>query len=340
MEIHEEQLLRLAMIGCGGRAGVHAPEAGASPNIEITTWLDVDPKKAESFAASYGGRVADKWEDILNDEEVEGVVIALPHDLHHKFGVEAARAGKHIMMEIPICKTLDEADELISETTKAGVVLLVLHSLRFWKSQQYIRDLVKSGTLGQPFFARYHNEHYVPADYFGRQPGHLAAEAGVLHHGDIMRWWVGEVEAVTGFGMMFEQASKDYGTFDHITVLYEIEGGALGESTTNWISRLCPENQMVRGSVSCTEGTVVTTWTGEIRVYSEKGALPGGETHAIMQPEHPNRPSGEIRHFADCIRGVSDMIISPHDARQALLLALASRDSARSKQRIALRDYR
>ncbi|MBI2302122.1 MAG: Gfo/Idh/MocA family oxidoreductase [Armatimonadetes bacterium] len=328
--------VRVAMVGCGGRAGVHAPRAAASPKVEITAWLDVDRSRAEGSAEQYGGRVLERYEQALDDPAIEGVVIALPHDLHHEYGVAAGRAGKHILMEIPIAATPEQADEMIAAAERTGVVVLVLHSLRFWKSHQQIKALLDSGILGRPIFARYHNEHYVPADYFGRQPGHFAAEAGVLHHGDIMRWWVSEVEAVTACALMFEPESRGYGTFDHITVLYELAGGALGETTTSWVTRLCTENEMVRGSVSCEGGTVTTSWDGRVRIYSEHGRLPGGERFQVIEPQQPDGPDGEIVHFAECIRDGAAPLITPRDARRALELTIAARDSARERRRIEL----
>src|SRR5690348_10126952 len=106
--------VRVAMVGCGGRAGVHAPRAERSEEVEIAAWLDVERERAEQFAARYGGHVAESWEEVLNDSTLDGVVIALPHRLHHRYGVDAARAGKHVMMEIPIAATLTEADNLIA----------------------------------------------------------------------------------------------------------------------------------------------------------------------------------------------------------------------------------
>jgi predicted dehydrogenase len=302
--------------------------------VEITTWLDVEREKSERFARQYGGRVADRWKQVLDDETIEGVVIALPHDLHHQYGVEAARAGKHILMEIPVAATVEQADEVLAAAQEAGVVLLVLHSLRFWRSHQYVKELLDSGVLGQPFFARYHNEHTVPADYWARRGGHLAAEAGILHHGDVMRWWVGEVEALTARGLRFEAVSQEHGTLDHITVLYDLEGGALGETTCSWITRQCELNRMVRGSVSGTEGTVVLTWNDEVRVYSERGALPGGHRFMMTHPARTDGPEGEIVHFAECVRLGKEPLVSPWDARRALELTLAARDSARTGQRI------
>ena len=198
--------------------------------------------------------------------------------------------------------------------------------------------MLDSGILGKPFFVRYHSEHYVPPDYFGRLPGALATESGVLHDGDLLRWWIGEVKAITAVGLMIEQHSKVNNSFDHMTVLYEMSGDVVGETTRNWITRPNELNQMVRGSVSCTDGTVLIMANEELRLYSERGAFPGGQKQLTIIAANAGeiQTEPEIVHFAECIRGSQEPLIRPCDARRALELTLAARDSARTGRRIAL----
>ena len=328
--------LRFAMVGCGGRARVHAPVAASRNDFGIASWLDTAPEKAAELAGQYGGGVASSWEAVLTDGTLDGVVVALPHDLHHEYGMAALRAGKHVMMEIPIAATPAESREMTAAADKAGLVLLVLHSLRFWESHRLVARIVASGEVGAPIFLRYHNEHTVPDDYFALQPGHFAAEAGVLHHGDIVRWWGGEVSAVTARGLSIGPTARQHGTFDHITVLYDIAGGALAETTCSWVTRTCPQNRFIRGSVTCTKGSVALTYDDEIRLFSPDRKPEDGERYTVLEPDGPNRPAGEITHFADCIRGSATPVISPQDALHALQLALAARESARENRRVVL----
>ena len=326
--------VQIAMVGCGGRATGHGAVAENSPVVKIVAWTDLQRERAEQLAQRHGGRVARDFDDVLNDEGIEGVVLSLPHNLHHEFGMKAACAGKHIAMEIPITLTLKEADELIAAAERAGVKLLVLHTLRFLWQFRYVKKLLDSGVLGKPIVVRYHAEHLVPPDYFGRQPGALATESGVLHDGDLLRWWIGEVQAITACGMMMEQHSKNVNQYDHLTVLYELEGDVFGETTRNWITRTNEFNQRIIGSVSCTEGTILLMGNQEVHAHSERGALPGGKNSiTVTQSNAGTVTEGEIIHFADCIRG-REMIVTPQDARRALELTLASRDSARTGRRI------
>jgi len=324
--------VKIAMVGCGGRAGYHGAGAENSPLVEITAWTDIQRERTEQLAQRHGGRVVKSYDEVLKDDSIEGVVLALPHSVHHEFGMKAARAGKHIAMEIPITLTLKEADELIAATERAGLKLLVLHSLRFHWLFRYVKQLLASGVLGKPFLVRYHSEHYVPADYFGRQPGALATESGVLHDGDLLRWWIGEVEAITAVGMMLEPHSKNVDQYDHMTVLYELAGGVMGETTRNWITHPDELNQMVRASISCTEGTILMIGNDELRVFNQRDK----KLTIVTQASADTASEGEMAHFAECIRG-KPMVITPQDPRRALELTLAARESARQGRRIVFR---
>src|SRR5690349_7722214 len=122
--------VQIAIVGCGGRATGHGAAAENSPLVKIVAWTDVQHERAEQLAKRHGGRVTKDFDDVLKDDSIAGVVLSLPHSLHYEFGMKAGRAGKHIAMEIPITLTLKEADEFIAATERAGVKLLVLHTLR------------------------------------------------------------------------------------------------------------------------------------------------------------------------------------------------------------------
>lgn len=76
-----------------------------------------------------------KVEDALRDEKIEAVVICLPNDLHCKVAIEAAKAKKHILIEKPMANSSEEADLMIAEAEKNGVVLMVGQCRRFLRPQ-------------------------------------------------------------------------------------------------------------------------------------------------------------------------------------------------------------
>src|SRR5690606_34169130 len=99
---------RLAVIGCGGMSRSHASRFNAlSDRMDVVAVVDIDEAKARSAAEHVGASiVATDFREVL--PEVDAVLIALPHHLHHPVGMECLQAGKHVLMEKPLGNTEQE----------------------------------------------------------------------------------------------------------------------------------------------------------------------------------------------------------------------------------------
>jgi UDP-N-acetyl-2-amino-2-deoxyglucuronate dehydrogenase len=91
--------VRLAVVGCGTMGAAHAWAAANDPRCTVTCFVDTSREKAEALAARYGGAVETDYRRALDDPGLTGVVIALPHRLHHPVAMDAFAAGKHVMGE-------------------------------------------------------------------------------------------------------------------------------------------------------------------------------------------------------------------------------------------------
>jgi UDP-N-acetylglucosamine 3-dehydrogenase len=323
--------MRVGIIGCGGRGSQHGRCAATSDEVDVVAWCDADRSKAEKLAAEHGGQVVDSLDAMLADDAIDGVVISVLHDMHHAMGMAATAAGKAIMMEIPVASRLDQAAELIDAAERAGVLLLVTHTLRFRGENITIKRMIEGGAIGTPFFARYHNEHFVRLDYFGRQGGenNFAVEASVLHHGDLMRWWLGDMDALTAYGMSVTDVSRSSGVFDHLTVIYQWADRALAETTCSWFGTPIQLSGRERMALSGTEGGMLLTYDNHLHIYRD-----GKER--IIKPAELSAAGceSEIVHFARCMTGIEQPAVTPHDAYRALQLMLLCLESAKDRRRV------
>ena len=90
------------------------------------------PGNAESFARRYGIPAAyQDYREMLRDPRVEMIHISAPNSVHARITIDAAKAGKHVVCEKPLCVTLEEADEMIDACAKAGVLLMYAEELFF-----------------------------------------------------------------------------------------------------------------------------------------------------------------------------------------------------------------
>src|SRR4051812_25394149 len=105
--------VRIGLIGAGGIAGAHV--AGYLRNPETVTFAAVaDPvrESAERRAADSGAAIYADYRTMLAEADIDAVDICLAHHLHKDAIVAAARAGKHILCEKPLCLTPEEAAEV------------------------------------------------------------------------------------------------------------------------------------------------------------------------------------------------------------------------------------
>src|SRR5216683_2884289 len=103
---------------------------------------------AEDFCRAQGVPLADSYEELLANPDIDAVVLATPHSLHESQIVAAAAAGKHIHVEKPITLERASADRAVAAARKAGVVLAVGYCRRFHPSVVEIRTRLKDGRLG------------------------------------------------------------------------------------------------------------------------------------------------------------------------------------------------
>jgi predicted dehydrogenase len=91
--------VNIAMIGCGQIAKAHLKSIENIPNAELVAVMDVVEEKARSMADQYNAKLYTSIEDVLDDNSVDAVVLPLPHHLHCPVTIQAAKAGKHILVE-------------------------------------------------------------------------------------------------------------------------------------------------------------------------------------------------------------------------------------------------
>ncbi len=143
--------LAIAIVGCGNIARAHASAIGQLRGVELAACCDLDEARARALAqANDVDRVYSRLGDVLKEESIDAVALCLPHDLHCKAALAAARAGKHVLCEKPMAISLTEADQMLRAARRAKVTLMVGQILRFRKSYRTARDIIRSGRIGQP----------------------------------------------------------------------------------------------------------------------------------------------------------------------------------------------
>jgi len=143
-------MINAAIVGMGwwGRTIVESVQSGSDVvRFVAGTTRTVSPE-VKAFADGQKLRLAESYEALLADREVDAVVLATPHSLHSEQVVAAAKAGKHVFCEKPFALTKADAAAAVAATTKAGVTLGLGYNRRFHPEMTALRDRIRSGELG------------------------------------------------------------------------------------------------------------------------------------------------------------------------------------------------
>ena len=132
--------LRVAVIGVGHLGKHHARILASLPGVELAAVVDTNRARAEEIAAANGTRAAFAAGDLIG--QVDAVTVAVPTELHRDIALPFLKAGVPVLVEKPIARTLEEADQLIEAAADAGVVLAVGHTERFNPALAAARPLI------------------------------------------------------------------------------------------------------------------------------------------------------------------------------------------------------
>lgn len=120
--------------------------------MQTVAACDVDPSRMEAAAADFPGiRTYTAIEDLAKDHEVDLCVVILPHNLHASASILFTDAGKHVVVEKPMCITVAEADSMIASAVRNNVMLSVFHNRRHDGDYLAIKELISKGTIGDVF---------------------------------------------------------------------------------------------------------------------------------------------------------------------------------------------
>lgn len=150
-----ERPMGIGVLGFGpyGGMGVHHGRAArATEGLELVAACDADPARRKAAAAEFAGlHTVATAAELAADDEVEIVVVATPPSSHAALGLQMMRAGKHVVLEKPMCLSLAEADELLETAADEGVSLTVYQSRRWDADFLAVRRAVERGLLGDVF---------------------------------------------------------------------------------------------------------------------------------------------------------------------------------------------
>ena len=199
--------LRLGVAGLGRAFSVMLPTLTRHPAVRLVAAADTRAEARKRFAEEFSAKAYDTVEALCADPAVDAVYVATPHQFHREHALQAAQAGKHLLIEKPMALTVEDCTAIVDAARRAGVHLVVGHSHSFDAPVQHLRRLIESGAFGDVRMINALN--YTDYLYRPRRPEELDTSKGggavfnqAAHQVDMVRLVAGApvtgVRAVTG----------------------------------------------------------------------------------------------------------------------------------------------
>lgn len=141
--------MKLCVAGAMGAFGLkHLDALAAIDGVSVTSVVGTNPEKISAFAKERSiGHATTELAESLARDDVDAVILATPTQMHADQSIQCLTAGKHVMVEIPMADSLDDAKRLVAAQKKSGLVAMAGHTRRFNPSHQWIHNKIQQGEL-------------------------------------------------------------------------------------------------------------------------------------------------------------------------------------------------
>jgi predicted dehydrogenase len=338
----------VGLIGSQFITSIHAEALRAYPPAEIRAVASPTPGHAKAFAERFSIRhhLTD-YKKMLAMPEIDMVVVGVPNDLHHRITLDAAAAGKHVVMEKPFCLNLAEADEMIAACRKAKVKLMYAEELCFTPKYVRLKQLLDSGALGKPTLIKQAEKHDGPhAPHFWdveRSGGGVVMDMG-CHGVEFFRWMLNRPKVKSVYAHMTTNVHGDKTRGeDNAILILEFEGGVTAVAEESWTKMGGMDDRAeVHGSqgvayADLLHGNAIETYSAGGYDYAvEKAGSTRGWSFTIYEEAWNYGFHGEMAHFVDCVQNDRQPLVTGEDGRAVLEVIFAAYESAREGRKVAL----
>lgn len=269
--------LRIAVIGCGNVSRGHIQGWVKQPErAEVVALADVVRESAEERREQFkltDAAIYTDWREAMARQDVDVVNLCIQGHLRTEMTGAAMEAGKHVMTEKPTGWNLEECRKLRWYAQKYPELKVgVGYSLRYYPLNIRVRELIRSGAIGQIMYleASHNHPHDCTGDFDAPEDLHLTDRAGhyipssemthATHVFDLMRYMLGEVKDLFAF-------QETFGTF----VLMRFRNGAVGKATAGMAS----DQGIATPHVLCIQGTEGTIFTQNTYQEGDAWSVPG-----------------------------------------------------------------
>ena len=345
-------MIHWGIVGCGGIARRRViPASNRMRKTRFVAVMDADPDVTQQVAAETGARPCAGVEEVLGDPHVQAVYIATPVFLHHPQALQAAAAGKHVLLEKPLALNVQQGREIVEAFERAGLLLMEGYMMKFHSLNSRAAEMVGRGEIGRPVFLRGQLTCWYPEIPGAWRQDPALGGGGALM--DMATHLFDLLEYISGSRIVEVTALASTQTFsypveDSSVTLLRFESGAFGVAEAFYnIPDVAAQGRLEvygTGGSIIAEGTIGQDPGGSMHAFLS----PAGEGYDALQRRDPsaldrtpvNAPpvdmyAAEFDYFSECIeQGRQPELSHPRQGLHILQVASAAYRSAGSGERV------
>ena len=224
----------IGIVGLGVIANQHAQTILQVKHSELVAASSRSEENRTKFSNEFDIPVFEDYDEMLQSDDVRAVSICTPSGTHLEYGLKAAEAGKHIIVEKPIEITVERGQKVLEACEQNGVKLAVIYQNRYSNAVRKLKDAVDSGKIGNPVMARGTVKWFRTQDYYTGSGwrGTLDLDGGgalinqSIHTIDLLVWILGDLKCV--FGLKDTLTHEGIEAEDNLVASLRFANGALG----------------------------------------------------------------------------------------------------------------
>jgi UDP-N-acetylglucosamine 3-dehydrogenase len=312
--------LGAAVVGTGFWGKNHARVYNELEETSLKAVYDINAERAKAVAEQYNAKPYSSLRKMLQDKDIKIVSVCTWSTSLAKVATEAARAGKHVLVEKPMAANVKQAERLLEAAKKSRIHLTVGFLMRFIPGLQQIKAGVQDKTIGQLVCAT--------AKRVSQWPERIG-DVGVvkdtaIHDIDVMLYLFNEdpIAVYAKTGSIGHKRFEDYAQ-----ILLTFERGKTAFIESNWLTPYKTRTLIATGTDAIMSLDYITQ---ELKIENVKETL---------QPRHTSvEPLKlELRHFANCVLGKEKPLITGSDGLRALKIAEAALKSSATGKIVKLK---
>ena len=322
--------LKIGIIGTGWIAECHMDSYLKMDDVEIVAGADLVPGKADAFFKRYGlenVRTYPSHKELIDNEELDAVSVCTYNMTHAECTVYALEHGVNVLLEKPMCVTLDEAVEIRRAEKKSGKVLSIGFQPRFDANMKEIKKIVESGELGKIYYIQTGGgrRRGIPTPYgtsfIAKETGGIGALGDIgCYSLDMVLNAVGYPKPLTVTGYTSDFFGKDpayypnhpeyakaFGVDDFAAGFVRLEGGIILDFRIAWAMNIdTPGDTIILGTKGSLRIPSTDCWNGSVggnmKIYKE---IAGTQTETVIPILDSNFGAlfdQKIRSFLDAVK--------------------------------------